>query len=206
MDANGFVSGWLAEEPAFLAGRARAAEVGIGAVTPAVGALLRFLAASVDAKTVVETGTGAGVSGLWLLAGMRPGGTLTSVDSEPEHQRLARSTFAEAGIPVARTRLITGNALDVLPRLTDHGYDLVLLDAAPSDYGRQLEQAWRLLRPGGVVAVAGVLRGGRGPDPTARDEESTTLRELLASIRTDPRLRPMLLPLGDGLLVATAPH
>lgn len=200
MDSNAFVSSWLAEEPPLVTARARAAEVGVSAISPAAGSLLRWLAASVDAKTIVETGTGTGVSGLWLLAGMRAGGTLTSVDIEPEHQRLARSAFAEAGIAPSRTRLITGEALDVLPRLTDHGYDVVLLDAAPLDYGGQLEQARRLLRPGGVTVVAGVLRSGRPPEG-ARDPEVVAVRELLESVKADQALVPALLPLGDGLLV-----
>ena len=206
MDANGFVSNWLAEDAPLTAARARAAEVGAHVVTPAVGSVLRHLAASVDARTVVETGTGTGVSGLWLLSGMRPDGVLTSVDVEPENQRLARSTFAEAGISASRARLINGHALEVLPRLADHGYDLMLIDAAASEYAAQTEQAWRLLRTGGILVVTGVLRGGRGPDGTARDVESVALRDFLDSVRTDERLLPALLPLGDGLLVVTAPR
>ena len=200
MDPNAFVTGWLAEEPPLLAARSRAAEVGITPVTPAAGSLLRWLAASVDARTVVETGTGTGVSGLWLLAGMQSGGTLTSVDIEPEHQRLARSAFTEAGVPASRTRLITGNALDVLPRLADHGYDLALIDAAPLDHAGQLEQAWRLLRPGGIAVVSGWLRSASG-----RDAESGAAQDLLEAVRADESLKPAVLPVGDGLLVLTAP-
>jgi predicted O-methyltransferase YrrM len=205
VDANAFVSSWLVEDPPLVAARARATDVGIAAISPAVGSLLRWLAISVDARTVVETGTGTGVSGLWLLAGMRRDGTLTSVDVEPEHQRLARSAFLEAGIPPARTRLIAGDALDVLPRLADHGYDLVLLDSAPRDLASQLVQARRLLRLGGVAVVHGVLRGGRAPEGV-RDPEAAAVRDLLEEVRADETLVPALLPLGDGLLVLrTAP-
>lgn len=200
MDANAFVSSWLAEDAPLVAARARAGEVGVGAVTPAAGSLLAFLAAQVDAKAVVETGTGTGVSGLWLLRGMRHDGALTSVDIESEHQRLARTSFTEAGVPASRARLITGDALAVLPRLADHAYDLVLLDAAPQDYAGQLEQAWRLLRPGGVVVVAGVLRGGRGIDAVVRDAEAIAVRDLLEAVKADEALVPALLPMGDGLL------
>lgn len=204
MDANAFVTSWLIEEAPLAAARARAADVGIGAVTPAAGSLLRWLASSLDARTVAETGTGTGVSGLWLLAGMQPTGTLTSVDIEPEHQRLARSAFAEAGVSPSRTRLIAGHALDVLPRLADGAYDLVLLDAAPLDYLEQLLQARRLLRPGGVVVVSGVLRAGKGPEG-ARDAESVAVRELLDEVRADESWVPALLPLGDGLLLLRTP-
>jgi predicted O-methyltransferase YrrM len=200
VDPNAFVTGWLAEESPLAAARSRAVEVGVTSVTPAAGSMLRWLAASVSARTVVETGTGTGVSGLWLLAGMQAGGTLTSVDIEPEHQRLARSAFTEAGVPASRTRLITGNALDVLPRLADHGYDLAFIDAAPLDHADQLQQAWRLVRPGGVVVVSGWLRSTGG-----RDAEATAATELLDAVRADDRLKPAMLPVGDGLLILTAP-
>ena len=82
---------------------------------PAVGATLRFLATAIAARAVVEIGTGCGSSGLWLLRGMRPGGVLTSVDTEPEYHRLARKSFGQAGFAANQARLILGRALDVLP-------------------------------------------------------------------------------------------
>src|SRR5687767_7594566 len=88
------------------------------------GAALRLLARLLDARAVIELGTGTGVSGTWLLRGMREDGVLTSVDIEPEHQRLARLTFEEAGFASTRYRLINGPALEVLPRFTDGAYDL----------------------------------------------------------------------------------
>ena len=79
------------------------------------------------AKAVAEVGTGVGVSGLWLSAGMREEGVLTTIDVEPEHQRLAKQAFNEAGI----TRAIAGRAQDVLQRLADESQDLVFIDADP---------------------------------------------------------------------------
>lgn len=176
--------------------------MGLGAVEPATGAALRLLCAVAGARTVVEVGTGAGVSSLWLLRGMRPDGVLTTVDSDGEHQRLARTSLAEAGVPTARARLITGRALDVLPRLSDRGYDLVFLDGARGENDDYLDAALRLLRPGGVVAFAGALGGGRVADPSARDPETVALRELGRRVREETRLVPALLPVGGGLLVA----
>jgi predicted O-methyltransferase YrrM len=164
--------------------------------------VLRLLAAAIGARTVVEIGTGAGVSGLYLLAGMRGDGVLTSVDIESEHQRLAREAFAEAGIAHNRTRLITGAALDVLPRLTDGAYDLVFCDADKAEYGEYLRQAIRLLRPGGIVAFDNALWHDRVADPAQRDHDTVTIRELGKTIRDDEALLPALLPVGDGLLVA----
>ncbi|TKK85470.1 O-methyltransferase [Herbidospora galbida] len=182
--------------------RQRGEEVGATPILPGGGAALCFLATAVNARSVVEIGTGCGVSGLWLLRGMRSDGTLTSVDVEPEHQRLARQTFAEAGFASGRTRLIVGRALDVLPRLADGGYDLVFCDAAKQEYGDYLGEALRLLRPGGIVAFDNALWHDRVADPTQRDPESVAVREVGRVVRNDERLRPLMLPLGDGLLAA----
>src|SRR5688572_18804928 len=152
---------WLPEDPALTAARSRAAEVGVACVDAVTGSALRLLAASTRAKAVVELGTGAGVSALWLLAGMHPEGILTTIDAESEHQRLARQTLNEAGYGSGRVRLIAGRALEVLPRLSDGAYDLVFCDAARPEYTDYLTAALRLLRPGGQVVFAGALAGGR---------------------------------------------
>jgi len=198
-----YVEDYLPEDEPLLAARRNAAEV--GGATPigaAGGAALRFIAAAINARSVVEIGTGCGTSGIWLLRGMRPDAVLTSVDAEPEHQRLARKAFTEAGFPSNRYRLISGKALDVLPRLTDGGYDLVFCDADKQEYLDYLVAALRLLRPGGVVAFDNALAGGRVADPVRRDPATVAIRDLCEQVRQDERLVPVLLPVGDGLLTA----
>jgi predicted O-methyltransferase YrrM len=155
-----------------------------------------------DARAVVEIGTGTGVSGLWLLRGMRPDGVLTTVDTEAEHQRLAREGFTEAGIASQRVRLIPGAALEVIPRLTDGHYDLVFCDGDKREYTDYLTEALRLLRPGGVVAFDNALWHDRVADPSQRDEETVAIRELGKAVTENESLVPVLLPVGDGLLVA----
>lgn len=189
------------DEPLGLA-RARAEELGCPAVSPGTGAALRVLAAACGARAVAEIGTGTGVSALWLLGGMTPDGVLTTIDIEPEHQRAAREAFAAAGIRSTRTRPITGRALDVLPRLADGAYDMVLVDGDPAEAGDYVEQAIRMLHPRGVVAVPGALWHDRVADPARRDEATVAMRELGRQVRDDPRLVPALVPSGDGLLVA----
>jgi len=197
-----YVEGYLTEDEVLSSARARGVELGCAPISVSGGAALRFVAATLRARAVVEVGTGAGVSGLWLLRGMAPDGVLTSIDVEPEHQRAAKRAFTDAGFASGRYRLIMGQALDVLPRLTDRGYDLVFVDAAKSEYGRYLEQGVRLLRPGGVIAFDNVLWSGRVADPSQRDPDTSALREVARAVRDDDRLVPVLLPLGDGLLVA----
>jgi predicted O-methyltransferase YrrM len=200
--AREFTESWLPEDEALVAARKRGAELGAVPIQPGGGAVLRFLAASISARSVVEIGTGAGVSGIYLVRGMVPEGVLTSIDVEAEHQRIARESYADAGLAPGRTRLITGRALDVLPRLTDGAYDLVFCDAAKGEYADYLEAALRLLRPGGIVAFDNALWHGRVPDSSARDPETVSVRELLKSVRDDERLVPLLLPSWDGVLAA----
>ena len=198
-----YVEEYLPEDEPLFAARRNAAQVGgASPVSPAVGAALRFMAAALDARAVVEIGTGCGTSGIWLLRGMRRDGVLTSVDVEPEHQRLARRSFTDAGFASNRFRLILGKASDVLPRLTDGGYDLVFCDADKQEYPSYLTAAMRLLRPGGVVAFDNALWGGRVTDPGRTDPETVAIREVTDLVRQDERLVPVLLPAGDGLLAA----
>lgn len=193
---------FVAEDEVLAGARARAVEVGVAPIGPGGGAALRFLAAVAEARAVVEIGTGTGVSGLWLLRGMRPDGVLTTVDTETEHQRLAKKTFAEAGVPSQRARLINGAALEVLPRLTDGHYDLVFCDGDKREYADYLSEAVRLLKPGGLVAFDNALWHDRVADPAQRDPETVAIRELGRTIRESEDLLSIMLPVSDGLLVA----
>jgi predicted O-methyltransferase YrrM len=197
-----YAESFVIEDDVVTGARERARELGCVPIGPAGGATLRLLAAATGARAVVEVGTGAGVSGLFLLGGMTDDGVLTTVDIEGEHQRAAKQAFVEAGIATTRYRLINGSATEVLPRLRDSAYDLVFIDADKTAYGVYFEQALRLLRPGGVMAFDNALWHDRVADSSHRDAETTTLRELSKTVRDDKRLIPALLPVSDGLLVA----
>ncbi len=172
------------------------------AVSPGTGAALRMLAATADAKVVAEIGTGVGVSGIHLLHGMRPDGVLTTVDTEPDRQQLARVAYREAGFAANRSRFIPGRALDVLPRLADGGYDLVFCDGDRLEYVRYLAESLRLLRPGGLVCFEGVFAQGRSMDAAYQEGEVQGVREVLRAVRDSTALVPVLLPTDDGLLCA----
>jgi len=193
---------FIAETEVIQEARARSEELGCTPIMPGAGSALRLLAAAVNAKAVVEVGTGAGVSGLWLLSGMPSDAILTTIDVEAEHQRAAKKAYAAAGIAPQRTRVITGRALDVLPRLTDAAYDMVVIDADKTEYPQYVEQALRLLRSGGVLALDNMLWHDKVADPATRDETTTILRDLGKELRDNGSLRPCLLPVGDGVLAA----
>ena len=197
-----FAEQYVVEDELLLAARNRAEEVGVVPIGAGTGAALRFLASILDARAVVEIGTGTGVSGLWLLRGMRADGVLTTVDIETEHQRLARQSFTDAGIPTQRARTISGSALDVLPRLTDGHYDIVFCDGDKTEYAAYLTEALRLLRPGGVVAFDNALWHDKVADPAQRDPQTVAIREVVKAVAAHEELTPLLLPVGDGLLLA----
>jgi predicted O-methyltransferase YrrM len=177
-----------------------AVELGVGSVTPAAGAVLRLLAAATRARSVVEIGTGTGVSGIWLLRGMRPDGVLTTIDIEPELQGMARQSFAAAGFPAGRARLIPGAAREVLPRLADGTYDVVFIDGDVAEYGLCVTAAQRLLRDGGVVVVNNALAGATpGVAASIRTAEVT---DVVARLRDAAEWQAALIGAGEGLLCA----
>jgi predicted O-methyltransferase YrrM len=135
---------------------------------------------------------------------MAEDGVLTTIDIEPEYQRIAKQSFSDAGIGPSRTRLISGRAQEVLTRLADEAYDLVFIDADPIDQPEYVNEGVRLLRSGGAIVVHGAALGGRAGDPSARDAEVIAVREAARLIAENERLTPALVPLGDGLLAAVA--
>ncbi|QNG18076.1 O-methyltransferase [Rhodococcus triatomae] len=194
--------GAVREDEAIGAAREKALDLGASPVSPAVGALLAMFARMSDARTVVEIGTGAGVSSLWLLRGMREDGVLTTIDSEPEHQRAAKQSFRHAEVAPARTRLINGWAQDVLPRLAEESYDLVFVDSSPVDHPEYVREGVRLLRPGGTIVLHNALNGGLAADTSQRDAASLAVREAAKALSDDTELIRVFVPLGEGLLCA----
>ena len=190
------------EPEAAMQARLRGIELGTAPVTPATGAALRMLAASVAARSVAEIGTGTGVSGLWILDGMGPDGVLTTIDVEPEIQREARRAFESGGRARSRTRIIRGRASDVLPRMAARSYDMVVLDVEPEESAALINQALRMLRVGGVLAITRALWNDHVADPARRDPATVAARELGKALREREDLLTSLLPVGDGLLVA----
>jgi len=202
-DVTEILDDLVAEDEPLVLARANAEQVGDAApVTALTGATLRFLAAAIGARAAVEIGTGCGTSGIWLLRGMRAGSVLTSVDSEPVHHQLAKAAFTAAGFGAGRYRLITGRALEVLPRLADGAYDLVFCDADRREYPEYLAAALRLLRPGGIVAFDRTLWADEPSNVAHRDPETTSVGDVRDQVFAEPALVPLLLPIGGGLLAA----
>jgi len=197
-----FAEDFVVERDDIAEARAHSIEIGVEPVSPAMGAQLAVIAAATSARSIIEIGTGVGVSGLWMLLGA-PRAVLTSIDAEVDHQQLARAAFASAGIPSNQTRLIAGRALDVLPRMNESSYDIVLVDADPASVIEYVEHGLRLVRPGGTVLVAHALWRGRVSNPSQRDDTVTAYRSLLREISSSTAVISALSPVGDGLLQLT---
>lgn len=199
---NRFVEEVTVEPDAIARAREAALELGAEPISAAVGVQCATIAAVGRALNIVEIGTGGGVSGLWLLRGA-PQATLTTIDVEPEHLGAARQAFAQAKVPPARARFITGRAAEVLPRMNEAPYDIVLVDAEPEGVIEYVEHGLRLVRPGGTVLIPRVLAGGAVADPVKRDEVTTAYRSLIQEVAQSPAVLGALNTAREGLLQLT---
>lgn len=204
IDPHSYAESFIAEDAMKVAARQRGIEHGTVDVTSGAGAYLSFLARLLKAQSVVEIGTGSGVGSLWLLDGMLPSGTLTSIDDEMEHSSIARVAFSEADIAPQRFRLITNPVMEVMTKLTDRAYDLVIYRHNPEDLPYASSEAARILRSGGVFVIDNFFGNGKVSDPAQRDPKTVALREAGKALRADSEnWSTTLIPVGDGLLLAT---
>ena len=204
VDPHTFAEGFVPEDFFKSQARARGIELGAADTTSGSGAFLRYLAFTLKAQSVVEVGTGSGVGSLWLLDGMLESGTLTSIDDEMEHTQIAKMAFAEADIPQSRYRLITNNVVDVISKLTDRAYDLVVVRHNPEDLSFVIGEAHRILRSGGALVIDNYYGGGKVSDAAQRDPKTVALRDAGKIIKNDSEhWVSSLIPIGDGLLIAT---
>ena len=203
-DMTAFSESLFPESDVILAARSRGEEFGLKNPSRLSASLVRFLTELIGASSIVEVGTGTGVGGLYLLD--LPEVNLTSIDSEMAQAKAARRAFDEAGIPATRYRLITGVTKEVIGKLADNSYDIVVVretvESNDTDHLVDLlQEIHRALRPGGLVILDGILGGGRVADPTQRDDLSLARREAIRMMRNDQGWRPLLLPLADGIMV-----
>ncbi len=161
---------------------------------------MAVLAAVSKAKNIVEAGTGAGISGLWLLSAAKDS-ILTTIDNEPEYQNVAKKNFAAAGIPANRIRVITGKAKAVMGNMAEGGYDLVFLDIDPLELEELLPTAVALIRPGGALVVAHALWRDRVPNPALRDDETAAIRAATRAFTDVDGFLSSISLVGDGLLL-----
>jgi predicted O-methyltransferase YrrM len=193
--------------PTALAAIELAAEpLGIPIVTRDAGRVLSVLAGG--RRRIVEVGTAYGFSTLWLALGQPSDGTIVTIDPDRERTDLARGWWREAGIADERITVVNAPALeafDAHPAL-EGPFDMAFIDALKPEYGAYLEALAGRLAPGALVAADNVLWSGRvsGARPDdGNDANTRALREFDTAVLADPRFNATILPLGDGLLIAS---
>lgn len=200
-DMSAFAESFIHEDYYMQLARKNGEEVGAAEPTAAVGNFLKFLTQLTGAKSVVEIGTSSGVSGLWVLQGLPSDGVLTTIDAEREHSKIARNVFEEADIPSTKYRIITGNLIDVIGKLADNSYEVVITRDG-MDLFEVVQESHRLLRSGGLLVIDHALSGGKVADSTQRDPESISRRDAIKVIKEDARWSSTVIPIGAGILLA----
>jgi caffeoyl-CoA O-methyltransferase len=166
---------------------------------PFEGRLLQVLIYALGARKVVEIGTLAGYSGVWIARALPPGGKLYTLEKSSKHAQVARASFEHAGV-AGRVELLEGAGQDWLPKLAPNGpFDLVFIDADKGGYPGYLAWAIDNLRPGGMVAAHNALRGGKVLAPESDDDRM--IRAFNQALADDTRLESMILGIGDGMAV-----
>lgn len=174
-------------------------EHGIDPITASAGQYIATIATALDATTIMEIGTGLGVGTIWL-AHACPGAHITSIDSEMDHHVSVRELLNAAEIPASRVRLITEKALDVLPKMNESSYDLVVIDADYQNVQAYVDHGISLVKPRGSVIVAGVLGDDLVADPAKRDDKTSAYRWLLQALEDRNDVVHTLNLIGDGLV------
>ena len=195
-----YAEDYVSEPGHIQAARRSAEELGVEAITPATGNQLALLARLAKAKSIVEVGTGAGVSGLWLLSASSDS-ILTTIDDEPEYQNVAKENFRAAGITPSRIRVIAGKGSAVMGNMAESAYELVFLDADPADLESMLGSAVSLAKPGGAIVISHALWRDRVPNPALRDDETAAFRQAIRNFEDSEGFVASLSLVGDGLLL-----
>jgi predicted O-methyltransferase YrrM len=178
----------VGDDPALDAAERAAADAGLPAigVTPPQGKLLHLLARAIGARRVLELGTLAGVSAIWLARALPPDGRLTTIELDPSFAALARANLDRAGL-AGRVDVLTGPALETLPGLPGP-FDLAFLDADKATMPEQLALVLPRVRAGGLVVCDNVVRGGTVVDPPPGDATARGVRAALELLAADPRI------------------
>jgi len=155
------------------------------------GRLLTLLAQVLGARRALEVGTLGGYSTIWLARGLTgPDRHVTTIEVDPRHAEVARANLARADLSDVVTVRV-GRGVDVLADLEAEGvepFDLVFVDADKPSNVAYLEAALRLTRPGAVVVVDNVVRGGAVADPDTTDERALGSRAVIERVASDPSL------------------
>lgn len=166
---------------------------------PFEGRFLQFLIQLSGAQKIVEIGTLAGYSGVWMARALPEGGQLYTIEKSSKHAAVARANFERADL-MGRITLLEGDALTMLQKIAAQGpFDLVFIDADKGGYPHYLQWAVEHLRIGGIIAAHNALRQGRVLQPQSDDDR--IIDAFNRALAENPRLESALIGVGDGFAV-----
>jgi len=159
-------------------------------VAPNQGKLLSILARSINARSILEIGTLAGYSTIWLARSLAKGGSLVTLEADPHHAEVARANIARAGLADA-VEIIVGKALDTLPLVAQRkmpAFDFVFIDADKENNAEYFKWTMKLTHPGSVIVIDNVVREGRVAEEHSRDSDVRGVRRLHDELAAEPRV------------------
>ena len=160
------------EDEALIAATRSLKEAGMPAISisPNQGKFLQILALLCNAKNILELGTLAGYSTIWMARALPKDGRLITLEYDPKHAAVAQKNIERAGL-AEQVQIKTGRALDILPQLHADGagpFDMIFIDADKPPYADYFQWALKLSRPGTLIVADNVIREGK-----VLDENST---------------------------------
>jgi predicted O-methyltransferase YrrM len=171
-------------------------------ISPDQGALMWFLARLIGAKRAVEVGCFTGYSAICVALGLGESGQLTTIDIDPETQKIAKKWFIEAGVD-RRISMRLGRGVEILPQLEKEfgrdSFDMAFIDADKKSMIEYYELCLRLIRPGGLILADNVLWSGAVADPNDRSDNNEAIRQFNKHVSADTRCDRMLLNVSDGI-------
>jgi len=175
-------------------------------IPPEQGQFMALLAELTDARQCIEIGVYTGYSALCVALALPEDGKLIACDIDPSNTQIAEHYWREAGVEnIIELRI--GKAKETLSQLIDEGgaggYDMAFIDADKTAYSEYYESLLTLLRPRGLLIADNILWSGRVADPSYKDLDTESLRSFAKKLRDDHRVSVSLLPVADGLLLAT---
>ncbi len=171
-------------------------------ISPDQGQFMAILLRLIQARSVLEIGTFTGYSALAMTLALPPDGHLVACDISEDFTAIARRYWSEAGV-ADRISLHLAPASDTLTELIAQGkansFDAAFIDADKESYDLYYERSLALVRPGGLIMIDNVLRGGDVVNPTAESEATQSIQMLNKKLHQDSRIHLTLVPIGDGL-------
>ena len=193
-----YVDGFVTESEEVALVHRATLEHGIAPLSPALGATIAQIARSINAESIIEVGTGVGHTTMQLIEAC-PDAHITSIDKELDYHLTLKEMMPDLEVDPAKLRLITEKAEDVLPKMNESSYDLVVIDTPTDSVSACYDAAVSVCRPGGSIVVARILAGGKVANPADRSEDVVANRTLLKIIEQDDRVAHAIIPVGEGL-------